>query len=273
MKKRIVTVFALGIALLVIIPKANVAEAATTKGDIHFLEGDGFDASEIEVNDPGKGGQHEGDGSIIIPPAGGSFTTGALRFNYIPSIRFGQNRLSTKTQEFFALFDEIERDGKKEERPTFYEIVDLRGGTKGWTVNLKNDRIFRSADGKQFKATLAFKDMTIQSNSSISNKQQYPIVPKSTEETAIGTDAGSSVKITEAKNTESQGYGSWSVRVGDVTKKMTNQGKSGFQKTTEVDETKEARNTSIKLIIPGGQIIDTSKDYSTDLVWELVSAP
>lgn len=273
MKKTILATATLGTLLLAIIMQGNIANATTTKGDIHFLEGDGSDSNGIEVSDPGKGGQHEGDGSIIKPPAGGSSTTGALRFNYIPSIRFGQNRLSTKTQDFYALFDEIEIGGKKEERPTFYEIVDLRGGTKGWTVNLKNDRVFRSADGKQFKATLAFKDMTVQSNSSISNEKQFPTVPKAMEETAIGTDAGSSVKITEAKNVESQGYGSWSVRVGDLDKKIPVKGDSGIQKNAEVDETKTTRNAAVKLTIPGGQIIDTSKDYSTDLVWELVSAP
>ncbi|MGX7245525.1 WxL domain-containing protein [Enterococcus quebecensis] len=273
MKKTLLGAATLSALMLAITVQSNIAKAATTKGDIHFLEGDGSDSTGIEVSDPGKGGQHEGDGSVIKPPAGGSSTTGALRFNYIPSIRFGQNRLSTKTQDFYALFDEIEIGDKKEERPTFYEVVDLRGGTKGWTVNLKNDRIFRSTDGKQFKATLAFKDITIQSNSSISNAEQFPTVPKGTEETAIGTDVGSSVKITEAKNTESQGYGSWSVRVGDLDKKVSSKGDVRTPKNGEVDETKIARNAAVKLTIPGGQIIDTSKDYSTDLVWELVSAP
>jgi len=244
-----------------------------TTGDIEFVENDGDIDYDKDVTDPGDGGKDQGDGTDIIPPEDGDATTGPLRFNYVPAIQFGQNRLATKTQNYYALFDTITKktDGTTEEKPTFFEVVDLRGGTKGWKVSVKNDRIFTS-EGKSIKATLSFTDMTIQSNSNIVDDVKFPTVPEQSVETVIGNDAGSSVVLAQADSAKEQGYGSWSVRMGDTSKRTTGQGKDGTAETGDVDGTKKDRNLGVKLSVDGGQVLEIGKNYSTDLVWTLESA-
>lgn len=229
---------------------------ATTKGKIKFEQSDGT-GGDGSTTDPGDKTE-PGDGGTVKPipepdggDNGGSSTEGALRLTFVPMLDFGTNKLSAKTTDYYVHYQKILKDGVEKEVNNYFEVEDLRGGTKGWSVSLSNDETFTATGADSFNATLAISDMSAQSNSG----QAADKTPSmgAVGETYVSLKNGNTVKLASADGAKKQGYGNWTFRFGTVTDKEANGG----------------RNKAIKLTVPAGSIIEADKDYATTLTWNI----
>lgn len=233
----------------------KVAEV-TTKGKIEFQKDENGDDGG-KTTDPGDKDK-PGDGGEVDPgDEGGGSSTGPLRFTYVPNLNFSTNKLNFGDQTFYPLFTEVTHsNGTKVQAPNYFEVKDLRGGTDGWTVTLSNNGTLKATGADDVTVQFRVKDMSINSNSGMTG-DRVPTVhfSSTTDYTTIGSSA---TTLVTADKTKKQGYGSYSVLFGDTT-----------VKTTEADHGVADRNPAIQLFIPKGQIIETGKEYTTDLVWTL----
>lgn len=237
--------------------EAQTIANPSTKGKIQFeADNDGDDGGK--TTDPGDKGK-PGDGNEVDPgDEDGGSSTGPLRFTYVPSLDFGTNKLNFSDQAFYPAFNQVTNttDGTKTAAPNYFEVKDLRGGTDGWTVTLSNDGKLTAAGAEDITVQFRVKNMSINSNSGITG-DRVPSVhfTSTTDYTTIGTSA---TTLVTADTTKKQGYGSYSVLFGDTQ-----------EATTEAEHGVAGRNPAVQLFIPKGQIIEASKEYTTDLTWSL----
>lgn len=193
-------------------------------------------------------------------------TRGALRMDVVPSIHFGEdNKIEAKTQNYYAKFATgiVSGETAVSEITNYLQVTDARGGTQGFKVSVKNDGIFTAGTSKIEGAVLTLGDFSVYSGSNIVDTNVFPTV--SATPVAISDNANHDL-LTAAVG---QGYGIWTMPMGDVATKTSGQGVDGTGTTGAVDSTKEGRNPAIKLTIPAGQIIQPEVKYTSKLNWTL----
>lgn len=253
MKKFAATLALAAIALSGTTTVASAAKVsdATTNGSIEFLPssggGDGgntVDPGDKEVDNPDPEKE-------VTPQPPGETTDGPLRLTYVPHLNFGKNEMSAKKADYFVEYQSVLENGKSVLRNNYFEVEDLRGGTKGWNVSLANDSTFTAAGAENITAYLSVSDMSIQSNSGQGSDKKPALLNGVASTTYVDVKDSQAVTLVSADGAAKQGYGNWSVRFGSVNTPQGN------------------RNAAIKLTVPAGQIIEADKQYTTDLVWSI----
>ncbi|MBO0477329.1 WxL domain-containing protein [Vagococcus sp. DIV0080] len=270
MKKIVISTMLLSSLVLGTTLTANAENfEGKTKGDIQLKDGKGSEGGPDDPGDKTDPVDPEVPEEIDPPEDGGDKTEGALKFAYVPNLKFGDNNMiqAKGNAHYYARYTNvvIKETQQKEKRASFFQVDDVRGGAKGWKVSLANNGIFETPDKKySMKANLYINDMTIRTNSGIAEKPTVKndlVGTELSKYTKISTSDNSGVEIVTA--VPGTGFGSWSVRIGS-TGNPINQEVNNGSKQKEVEE----RNPAVMLeVLPGMKVTDSV--YSTDLIWNL----
>lgn len=180
-------------------------------------------------------------------------TSGPLSIDYASSLDFGQNKITSKDEVYYANAQAFSDDTLKGEyRGNYVQISDKRGSFGGWTLSLKQDGQFANSQAKKAKsltgAQIKLSDSVAESNSN----DEKPSV----KDVALTPD-GDSVVIMSAK--DGVGAGTWVDRFGHA-EEVAIEGKN------------TQKNKAVTLSIPGSTAKEAVK-YSTKLVWTLSDVP
>lgn len=186
----------------------------------------------------------------IKPPV--IYPGGPLRFNHVPSISFGINKLSSGTATYFARLEKVVdiATGTISPKGSFIEVEDLTGKLQGWDVKVSGDGIFKSDKG-DVKGIITLKDPAVRGVEGMETKPEK--APLAQQTVVIGDVAGT-VDVMAAS--EGNGYNKWQVRYG-------------HSDTTIEGDDATRRNPNISLTVPRGQLILTDETYISNLVWTL----
>ncbi|MGX7418074.1 WxL domain-containing protein [Carnobacterium gallinarum] len=187
--------------------------------------------SEVTPKDP--------DG-ITDPNPG---TNGPLSIDFASSFGFDEQKITTKDVTYNAKA-QVLSDGSL--RPNYLQVTDKRGGTNGWTVQLKQDTQFKSASGTLDGALISVANGQVDSVST----SLAPSIAKANFDLTIDANGdGVAENILGAKTGE--GAGTWVYRFGS-------------------DAAEGA--TSISLAVPGNTT-KYAEEYVTGLTWTLSDTP
>lgn len=178
---------------------------------------------------------------------------GPLRLNHVPTLSFGQNKLSGSQATYQGKLEAVidKETGTATERASFVEVADLTGTMRGWTVKVASDGIFSSSNN-HINGTIALKLGKVRGlNGMDAQKDKFPIA---NQEIVIGKDAPSDEVL---KAEAGKGYNKWQVVYGLSTT------------STEKGDDGSFRNPNVTLTIPEGQIIMADQIYTAKVVWTL----
>lgn len=179
-------------------------------------------------------------------------TPGPLSIDYASSLDFGQNKITTKDEVYYANAQGFKGELEGQYRGNYVQITDNRGTFAGWTLTLKQEGQFTNNQAKKAKtltgAQITFADSVAESNST----DEKPTVIDQ-----VLTPDGDAVTIMSAK--DGVGAGTWVDRFGQA-EEMTIDGKA------------VQKNKAITLSVPGSTAKEAVK-YSTKLVWTLSDVP
>lgn len=190
----------------------------------------------------------------VTPPPG---TSGPLSIDYVSSLDFGINNISTQDRTYYAKSQKYK--GLSLETPHYIQVTDNRGTLAGWSLKVVAVSQFYQEE-KNAKhpilegAMLSLKNPeTLSNNKDVSPKAQevFHLVPK--KETVVATAE------------KGAGAGTWIIRWGDKLAEQSTLDKNG--KTV-----KEKFNKDVQLFVPGRTIKDAAS-YTTQLKWILSELP
>ncbi|WP_427813274.1 WxL domain-containing protein [Enterococcus sp. 22-H-5-01] len=188
-------------------------------------------------------------------------TDGPLSIDYASSLDFGVNKISNKTQVYYARAQKFKAaDGSTSNliRPNYVQISDNRGNNAGWTLQVKQNGQFTNKD--TLNKTLTGSAIKLTSPVVKSNAKNVT-APIATAEINLDPN-GAQTTVFSAK--KDAGAGTWVNAWGTVSKATE---KDENNKDVEADINKE-----VSLTVPG----TTPKDavnYSTTLTWSLSDTP
>ncbi len=280
MKKILLTLsLCIGILLGCNSQSVQAKELKETKNTVEFKEG-GNDNTSNPNPDPIDLSKPNPDPDIGSEAQPGR--QGSLRFTSLPTINFGQVTLPSKNGVYFSLFEyrtaKIHTKDDKDtkfEYPTFFTVEDVRGGNKGWEVQVQHNGEFvnsnpnaRGTETEKLKGSLSLRNATIKTETFLPENGLETYKPKTlianTNE-YISVSGGEPITLAKAK--EGTGYGKWSIAYGTTTKKIAGTGINGTPSSEG-----EIRNPAVRIDVPK-QIIGTNyKDkYIGTLNWELLT--
>lgn len=168
-------------------------------------------------------------------------TAGPLSIDYASSLYFGEQKISTVDKVYTA---DAQPLSDATTRPNYVQVTDKRGGENGWTLQVKQDGQFVTADDNELvgaSITFANGEAVTGSASAIPSilTAGFSLVPD-------GTGAAQVVMSAKA----GEGAGTHLYRAGD-------------------DATKAS---SISLSVPG-KTIKYQDTYTTSLTWTLTDVP
>lgn len=238
---------------------ANVG-TTTTKGFVEFnADSSGGGGG---TTDPGDKGNGDGGSETPVDPGNpgggdGGSTTGALRLAYVPDFDFGSHTISYSNSgnTYYAKYQTVtEQDSTganttvTHQRPSFFVVRDLRGGTQGWNVTVSNNQKLtnttNSAD--QLNATFSIQNMFVTNTEGF----ETTALTLANVGTSAYTDLTSSA-TTLVSSPAGSGAGSYNVLLG-----------------TYANKNDDGTNPGVKLFIPKNQVISTGK-YETTLNWSI----
>lgn len=194
-----------------------VTSVGDSKATIKFIAGTGV-VDPVDPTDPGTG------------------NTGALTLDYVSSVAFGEQEISSNEATYSAT-----------SRKPFIQVSDRRGTGKGWYVTATASA-FQDEYGTNSLAgaTLSFQNGEAVSASTTTTS------PTASQKVDIPTDGTSIVDVISAEETE--GMGTWINRWLGAT-------------PNDVD----SLNDNVKLVIPAGSA--TLGDHEATITWTLSDAP
>lgn len=190
-------------------------------------------------------------------------TEGPLSIDYASSFDFGLNKISNKTETYYARAQTYKDNADNSKlsnlvTPNYVQVSDNRGTNGGWTLTLKQNGQFKNDNTLNKELTgsvLKLTDPTVKSNT------QGITPPAANKEIALDPTGKESVVFSAAKNA---GAGTW-VDAWGKTEQVTE--KNEANKDVAANITK-----AVALTVPGS----TPKDavsYATTLTWSLSDVP
>lgn len=180
-------------------------------------------------------------------------TGGPLGIDYVSSLDFGINEISSKDRTYYANAQELRTGETSKFVPNYVQISDNRGTNAGWKLTVKQEGQFSNATVQNKKLTgaqIKFVSPTVTGKTEVT-------APTAAKEITLDPNGAESL-VMSAKATE--GAGLWVNLWGQV-EEMTND-----------DGEKVQKNKAISLAIPGKTPKDAVK-YSTKLTWNLSDVP
>lgn len=182
-------------------------------------------------------------------------TKGPLSIDYASSFDFGMNKISNKTQTYYARAQKYKGDLVT---PNYVQISDNRGSNAGWTLTLKQNGQFKNDDTLNKVLTGS---VIVLTDPKVDSATMNVTAPTAQSTITLDPNGAESLVMTAAKNA---GAGTWVDAFGTV---ETVTEKDADNNDVTADITK-----AIALTVPG----NTPKDavsYATTLTWTLTDVP
>lgn len=174
-------------------------------------------------------------------------TNGPLSIDYASQFQFGEQMISTKDQIYFA---DIQSFAGGTTGPNYIQVTDKRGSLEGWSLSVKQNGQFATADQKELTgAVLTLNNGNVTSNLLIGEGADPTVTPATVASKVVLNVEGEEHTIVTAN--EEQGMGTWIYRLGN----NAEQGKD-----------------SVKLEIPG-KTTKRATEYTTTMTWTLKATP
>ncbi|WP_430603132.1 hypothetical protein IGJ02_000489 [Enterococcus sp. DIV0724b] len=201
-------------------------------------------------------------------------TTGALRIDFVPSIKFNSNKIVDKDVNYSAdalLFKDVIAP-----RGQFIQVSDYRGKQTGWSLQVRQETQFTNKNKKASQldgAVLSFDKSWINTPNGTNNE------PSVSKEVIRLNNIGETYTL--AKATMGTGGGTWIVAFGasndnsaEQTSTLNPRLDENGKAVTDSSPNKQAvyMNDAVRLTLPGG----TKKEpgtYSTVLTWIISELP
>ncbi|MCJ2002567.1 WxL domain-containing protein [Pseudolactococcus carnosus] len=169
-------------------------------------------------------------------------TAGPLSIDFASSFNFGSHDISSVTKIYYASAQNYTQKtgslAKDTTGPNFVQVTDVReGDLKGWSLKVKQNGDFKTADGKTLEGAL----LTIKNGNALNGNGGEDTIEQVSKEIQLSS-ADSNVMGAKV----GQGRGSWLYRMG----------------------TKETAGSSVSLTVPGN-ISRVEAAYTTTLTWTL----
>lgn len=169
-------------------------------------------------------------------------TGGPLSLDYASALNFGEQKISSKDETYYAATQEVIIEGVHSQKPLYAQVTDNRGSLEGWTLSVAQNGQFMSGDKELTGAKISFY------NGQKATVSASP-APGTVNETVVLPIDGSSMPLMEAQN--GQGAGTWIYRMGDL----------------------DTMNEGVELSVPGATMKLKDAEYKTTLTWSLSVLP
>ncbi|EAD6939911.1 WxL domain-containing protein [Listeria monocytogenes] len=231
-KLMIVGLLSISTTTLFSVPASAVTSEGSSNATIKFKAGTGV-VDPVDPENPTKPLDPLDPSNPTDPGTG---NTGSLTMDYVSSVNFGEQEVSTTEQNYSST-----------SRKPFIQISDRRGTGGGWTVTATASAFKDS----QSNVTLAGSTLSFQNGeaASVSAAANKPTVISKME---LPTDGSSIVKVISAKATE--GMGTWINRWFGATPNDVS-----------------SLNDNVQLTIPAGSA--SLGDHEATITWTLSDAP
>lgn len=214
---------------------AAEAGSVTTKGDVTFVE-DTDPTTPVDPTDPDKPNP----------------TEGPLSIDYASNLHFGEQKISAKTQTYFAAMDKIKDPADANntlDKPNWVQVTDKRGTNVGWKLQVQQGAQFATGAAEELKGA----EIKLMNGATKSTSDNQAGVPTASQEITLvpgdSTTAGAAQDVMTAQ--ADQGMGTWTNGFGDDT----------------------TGSKSISLTVPGASAKVKDGKYTTDLTWVLTDTP
>ena len=194
------------------------------------------------------GGNYDSNGVITFTPntdpsGPNPGTAGPLSIDYASSLDFGTQKITSKDEVYKAKAQKyIDKDSVEKTGPNFVQVTDNRGSETGWTLQMKQNSQFATADADELTgAEITFKNGNIVTASDSAKPTGQA--------TIVADPAGNLKNVMSAK--DGQGAGTYLLDWGT-------------DAATGAD--------SIELSVPGSTT-KYAKKYSTTFTWVLSDTP
>lgn len=210
-----------------------------------------------------------------VNPGEDNSTTGALRFDFVSSLDFGDAKITDSNRIFYARGQLFHSDTPA--RGSYIQITDERENADGWTLQVKQNYQFRN-DVVQESSEQELTGAVLSFDKGWANAINTSKMPTVTRDTINISNINNSYEVARAAS--GNGYGTWTIEFGAS---GSNQNDQGNTLTPLVDETgapimdelyqKQAyQNSAISLTIPDATKIYPVQ-YETELTWLLAELP
>lgn len=182
-------------------------------------------------------------------------TKGPLSIDFASSFDFGLNKISNKTQTYYARAQHYEEDLVT---PNYVQISDNRGSNAGWTLRLKQNGQFKNDNTLNKVLTGSVISLTAPKVASATIGVTPPVANQAI---TLDSNGSESLVMTAAKDS---GAGTWVNSYGTV--------ETVTEKDAENNDVQADVTKAISLTVPGS----TPKDavsYATTLTWTLTDVP
>ncbi len=191
-------------------------------------------------------------------------TKGPLSIDYVSSFDFGVNKISNKTQTYYARAQTYTSENEEETTstlvtPNYVQISDNRGTNGGWTLKVKQNGQLKNAN--TLNSTLTGAEIKLVSPVVKSNAQGVT-APTATTEIVLDPAGTESVVFAAKANA---GAGTWVNAWGSKVETVTEKDENDKDVTATI-------NKEVSLTIPGKTPKDAVK-YATTLTWSLSDVP
>ncbi|MGM0126391.1 hypothetical protein IGI37_003820 [Enterococcus sp. AZ194] len=197
-------------------------------------------------------------------------TDGPLSIDYASSFDFGLNKISNKSEVYYARAQTYKNDegaiDKTKSTPNYVQVSDNRGSNAGWTLSVKQNGQFNNADTVNKVLTgSVIKLVSPTLKTQESSTAIAPVSPISTASGLVLDSAGASSVVASAG--VGTGAGTWAAAWGEKSdvKTVTEKNAAGEDVDAQITET-------VSLSVPGSTPKDAVK-YSTTLTWVLSDTP
>lgn len=170
-------------------------------------------------------------------------TDGPLSIDYASSLDFGSQKITSKNEVYKAKAQKyLDKDGVEKTGPNFVQVTDNRGTEAGWTLQMKQNHQFKTADDE----VLTGAEITFKNGNVVTASDSAKPTGKAT---IVADPDGALQDVMAAK--AGQGAGTYLLDWGT-------------DAATAAD--------SIELSVPGSTT-KYAKEYTTTFTWVLTDAP
>ncbi|TLG78276.1 WxL domain-containing protein [Vagococcus zengguangii] len=262
----------------------EIPQEINTEAGVGFQSGDGEVTPPVDPENPNPTDPiypvDPVDPEIEIPTPENK---GPLSLDFASKLYFGNQKISTKDQTYFAaaqLFKEDKDSEVYNETTNYVQVTDSRGLIDGkWQLNVSQPNAFTTpitdseglAQSKELEgAKIVFTNVNANSEQDTTSAKPHVLQTFTLEKEA-------SFNVTTADNSQNQGFGTWVTRFGTavtpVDKTNATVEIEGVTVDTEAyDEETHNLNTDIRLEVPG-KATKLNQAYTTQLVWSLTDTP
>lgn len=259
--KKIATSALLSVIVLgaVAVPALAAEFSAGSKGSVDFRLSTELDPKPFDPTDPTVPPAEVNE----LPDGEGKGSTGLLRFDRVPNLKFETIEIGSATQTGKVLQEEYtdKATGTKFHAAPTVEVTDNRGSGAGWTTFVSADGILDNGVAGSVKITgyeLKLNNAEVSGYSGIQDEaSKKPVF------NALSINDQAQKFATAAQG---NGMSSWGISFYDGTVPANGKPEKNTTGTATASE-------AVTLKIPQGATMETGKTYKTNLTWYLAVTP